>query len=337
MLPPAIETAPPATVAASAVELSFADAARDLATAPPEVASAVADLAAAQREALAATEPLAEIDSHLIEQAVADLRAELRQYRADISAIDAKLRVCAAAPDETALRSCVERFREVNDQYLEHRGARLERLDESAAGILASPLTHELAAAVGRQDAVVAAAQADLAQFGQEVDLATQCVKLLSETHQISASADRFDTALNQTLAEIVRPQPADPPAMLPPLTHIHEQLRLLLAKHWSAGAATSGPIGVTLINPDQLGPLNAQFGLRAVDRALDELERIVDAAFTPPLKAVLTADRGYLLLLPGLTAREALAVAERCRQQMDTTWFEHAGARFRVTLSCSP
>jgi PleD family two-component response regulator len=42
------------------------------------------------------------------------------------------------------------------------------------------------------------------------------------------------------------------------------------------------------------------------------------------------------LLLLPGLTAREALAVVERCRQQMDTTWFEHNGARFRVTISCA-
>jgi diguanylate cyclase (GGDEF)-like protein len=94
--------------------------------------------------------------------------------------------------------------------------------------------------------------------------------------------------------------------------------------------------VAVVLINPDQLGQLNAQFGLEPVDRALDELDRIVAATFTGEQLVAPVAERSYLLLLPGLTVRQALSVVERCRQQMDTTWFERNGARFRVTISCA-
>jgi hypothetical protein len=155
------------------------------------------------------------VDHSVVTQAIAGLRAELTQYRGDIATLDTRLRDCALAPDELAIRACAEQFRAVNDLHLESRGPRLEQIEGAAAQSSARDVTCELAEAVNRQSVVIESAQAELAQLDPETELLEQCQQMLDETQQIAVTASQLDSAIDQTLSEIRRAKPATEPSQI--------------------------------------------------------------------------------------------------------------------------
>jgi hypothetical protein len=160
---------------------------------------------AAGKKSVPQSELPAEADEEAIATAVLGLKTELGHYRGAITAIDARLRDCATAPDEPTVRACAEKLRNVNDRYLEQQETHRERLSaEGPNDEAASAAVREVADAADRQAAVVASVQAELVNLlGPEADLLAQFEQMLGETRQISQTSDELDAALGTALAAI--------------------------------------------------------------------------------------------------------------------------------------
>ncbi len=159
----------------------------------------------------------------------------------------------------------------------------------------------------------------------------------MAETQHISETNAELNATIDHALAEIAQLQPADGPAAGPQAAGdaaAQRELQALLDDFRLADSTGSRRFSVAMLDPDQLGRLNDKFGRPTVDRALEELQRVVRAAMPGQSTAARTPEQIHVLLLPDLAPRAAVGVVEQCRQQIDSTWFEHDGERFRLTTS---
>jgi diguanylate cyclase (GGDEF)-like protein len=281
-------------------------------------------------------ETSAEVDEDAIAGAIEGLRAELKCYRGEIAAVDARLHDCAMAPDEPTVRSCATQLREANHQYLEQQETHRERLSTDSARGDAAAAVRELAHAAERQAGAITASQAELAKLDQETDLLVQCQQMLDETRQISETSDELQAAIGVTLA-VIAPEAVELPPMSSAATDGGRRALVAQIDAWRETSAESNSrFSVAMIDPDQLGQLNEQHSRTVVDRALKVLDRIVQDGLRPGQIAARPKGQSRLLFLPNVTPREAVNVVERCRQQIDATRFQFDEKRLQLTVSCA-
>ncbi|HEV3418264.1 MAG TPA: diguanylate cyclase [Pirellulales bacterium] len=297
---------------------------------------ALASAAARSSGGETAGETSVEVDEDAIAGAIEGLRAELKRYRGEIAAVDARLHDCAIAPDEPTVRSCAEQLREANHQYLEQQVSHRERLSTDSASGEAAAAVRELAHAAERQVGAVTAAQAELTKLDQETDLLVQCQQMLDETRQISETSDELQATIGATLA-VIAPEAAEAPPSNAAATDGGRRELVAQIKAWrQSSAASNSRFSVAILDPDQLGQLNEQHGRAVVDRALNVFDRIVQDGLQAGQIAARPKAQCRLLYLPGLTPREAVTVVERCRQQIDATRFQYDEKPLQLTVSCA-
>ena len=279
----------------------------------------------------------ADVEAWAITAALEGLKAELSRYRGEITTLDARLRDCSLAPDAPLIRSCAEDLRKANTLYLEQHEAHRDRFAPEAVGNPAASAVRELAGAADRQAAVVAAAQVELSDLAVETDLLVQCRQMLDETRQISETSDELQATIGNALRAIA-PGAAISSASEKLAANAAERREFAgrIADWWQAQPARDGKPSVAMIDPDDLGRANEQYGRVAINRALPILDRIINRNLPQGQTAARGTGPSYLLLLPDCSPREAVALVERCRQEIDATEFQHGDAAFRLTVSCA-
>jgi diguanylate cyclase (GGDEF)-like protein len=281
-------------------------------------------------------ETFAEVDENAIAGAIESLRAELKRYRGEIAAVDARLRDCVVSPDEPTVRSCAKQLRNANHQYLGQQENHRERLLIDSASGDASAAIRELAHAAQRQAGAITAAQAELAKLDQETDLLVQCQQMLDETRQISETSEALQTAIGATLA-VTAPEAAESSPTSSAATDGGRRALAAQIETWlQSSAASVSRFSAAIIDPDQLGQLNERHGRTVVDRALKFLDSVVQDGLQPGQMTARPKAQSRLLFLPNVTPREAVNVVERCRQQIDATRFQSDEKRLRLTVSCA-
>jgi len=111
----------------------------------------------------------------------------------------------------------------------------------------------------------------------------------------------------------------------------------LTLRAEWARAARRGGSIGLLMIDVDHFKEYNDHYGHPAGDAVLRQIARIVGDSVRRGGELVARyGGEEFALLLPGADLEAALAVAERCRQQVIDAKIEHRASTTSAWLGVS-
>jgi diguanylate cyclase (GGDEF)-like protein len=322
---------------------------------PPEISPLVSD----QADALPIVAGLDELPADWLVQLAAEgivagslveatahvLRLDIGRYRESLVAGEVKTRSLVAAGDHSGLVRLGDELRRLNQDWLDKQTAAADLLT-LCAGRLGD---HEQPAALLTQSLLDQAVQIRTAcsvlESLETVALPQEQGKSLIEqtTILLAQAHDLRDRVIN-LLALLMRA--GQPPENWPDavrrdiLTALPNRIGLegVLDTWWSGGEQGSRLISAVVLDIDRFGRINQRIGTPAGDRALVALASLIEELLAKDRgfeRLVRLSGQAFLVLLGDTGPHQALTAAERWRQTIEATTFEHQAAEFDLTVSC--
>ncbi len=338
------ETAPPQSEKlpeppAPAVEAVSAPPAAPIEAVAPvvPVPEPVAPAAVKPEPAVAVVEPTAEA----IGASIAGFKAELSRYRDQLSSLDKQMRAGAETQDAAQIKECLTTLRSANDKYLEQQTDAALRFQQHCNTPELEPINRQLGTALDKQAAQVKISNENLADVDLEQNLLMTCQQLLDETSRLVDANHAVRDAVDDIELQMERRGDLPVEADGPPADPVHNlisraQLEATLARFWEQDPKREQPMSVGLVDLDRFRDLNEAHGLNVGDRILDAVAQVVGGVVHGEQRAVRMSALQFLLMLPGVSAREATNVLERIRQHVEATRFECSSGSIAVTVSCA-
>jgi diguanylate cyclase (GGDEF)-like protein len=268
--------------------------------------------------------------------------AELREMLGELSQLDRRLREAVDAPHGEALQACAVSLNETVHRRLELLQRSLSLLHDQTA------LSPELMAQRAALDALVGgltgesnATLADLVglSFGGAQPQESARSLLLAQERVCSACHVYRDLLLDGLLA-VVRAEIGCDSLDL----HLRNDEQTGLAARPGLetavldlqGKESLAQSAAVLVDVDQLGKVNKEFGVLTGDLVIGALAEFLASARRPNWLAARVAGQQFILLCGGARPHEAAEAAERVRQSIEKTTFRHGGKTIRVTVSAA-
>jgi diguanylate cyclase len=334
----AIPAPEPAPVEKTPVAPAPPEPAPPVAAAPePAIPAVVASIAALPEQEAAEPEP----EEATVGASIAEFKAELSRYRDQLSSLDKQMRDGAEKQDATQIKECLSTLRSANNQYLETHEDATGRFQARCQTPEFEPVKQRLGAALDKQAELVKRSNENLAEVDLENNLLMSCQQLLDETSRLVNANHAMRDTLEDVELQLARtgdlPAAAgDPPADAQNNLISRSQLEAAVAECWAKDPDHKNPMSVGLVDLDRFRDLNDAHGPSVGDRVLDAIAQLVGAAARDDQRAVRMTAQQFLLMFPGIPAREATNVLERIRQHVEATRFESSSGSIAVTVSCA-
>jgi len=285
------------------------------------------------------------VANSLVEATAHVLRLDIGRYREALVCGEVNTRSLAAAGDIKGLARLGDDLRRLNQDWLDKQTAAADLLTQ-CAGRLGD---HEQPAALLTQSLLDQAVQIRAAlSVLESLETATQPQQqgktLVEQTTILLTQTHALRDRVIDLLALLMRAgQPPDnwPDAVRRDLlTALPNRIGLeaLLDAWWSGGEQGSRLTSAVLLDIDRFGRVNQRLGTPAGDRALLALGGLVEESLAKDRgleRLVRLAGQSFLVLLGDTGPHQALTAAERWRQTIEATTFEHQHAEFDLTVSC--
>ncbi len=280
-----------------------------------------------------------------VEGAVQVLRLEVGRYREHLVAAEERGRELALGADVNGLKLLAGDLQIINRDWLERQSA--------ATGMLA-----ERAGRLGDHEAVAVALEQVLLDQAAEIQATCTALETQGTLSEVDGGAkqllegigalldrahalrDRMLDLLATLLRTGERLETMTPAGQLDPETGLPNRtgLESALMKWWRDDKERSRPLSVVLVDIDRFSRLNQRLGARLGDQTIVALSKL----FHELVRSDDSADRlarisgeSFVIVMGDAGPREALTAAERLRQTVEATTFDHQGAEFELTISC--
>lgn len=170
---------------------------------------------------------------------------------------------------------------------------------------------------------------------GHRVPVEVSAAVLRDESGRVTGAVEVFhDDSHRQELAEQLGA--AEVAALVDPLTGIGNRrlLHRALAGHDSDYRRYGRPFAVLFADIDHFKSLNDRLGHDVGDKVLQLVAHTLQRCVRPGDTVGRWGGEEFLVLAPASTPGEALALADRVRSLISSTWLDADGSRVSVTLS---
>lgn len=262
-----------------------------------------------------------------------DFMRGISDFRAQLSALDQRIRTCAKMPDAQQIEGCVQEFREANHRYLVQTSEVKDRLNqvESEAANCAREAIQQ---ALDMQVAEVRLTAVKLDQLDVAADPAGSCESLLNTANALATTNDKLRDELALAQRELQPEQ--DPEEAIEPtldeLTQIpsRQMFDLELRRQLKRDEA----FYFAIADVDHCNQLNLSYGPAVTDEILKAIARIVAASARGQCRAARYSGQQFAVIFPAYELADAAEVVERIRQIIHLTEFKHEDTRLDVSVS---
>lgn len=275
------------------------------------------------------------------ELSIEDLQDRIDQYGNQVCSVDAALRAHADDPDADAIKSCVDTLQDVNKEYLGRRDESheaFEQLHADSKGL--DGIQTAIQNQTQRIDRTCRAAE-DF-DFDEEADLAEGCRRMVSETSGLLDANDHLHDALDEAKVAAARSgdglESLDPSAREDPLTGLLNRMGL---EAWLADWRENDPhqsrqLSVVMIDIDQFGRINEQYGREVGDVVLREFAALLRTDDHEDEIVARVGGQRFLYVFPDQDIRFTTDAIERLRQTIELVHFRREDIDIQLTASCA-
>ncbi len=263
-------------------------------------------------------------------------------YHDRLGKIDGEIRARARNGDARGMESALQAFRGITEAYLEERQTAWSRFaelhgDREDLG----DLNRQLDAALEEEGARVTQAGRVAGGTQPTGDLEGRCQRMIAETSRLASAGRRVRDAIEGISARV-----ACHDRWLDQATEVLREDRLTglparlgfeaeLARWWRHDPHRTQPLAVVLVEVDHYARIDEQDGMEAGSGVLQVLARILREEVREAGNVARCASCRFAILLPGKLVREAVELAERIRQVVESTHFQSSEEEIQVTTSC--
>jgi diguanylate cyclase (GGDEF)-like protein len=267
--------------------------------------------------------------------------SEVEQFHERLATADDRLRECAENPQRNTVEACLKDLIEATEEYVQQRDQACQRLHELAAeqpGGSASQggLEQALDCEAQHIQAAGAAAQA----FDYDADLRHGCRHIIDETSRLLDASHHVREALARTMVGQLHnnPELLDPQAERDTITGALNRVGLdnLLAQWLRNDPQHQRRLAAGLVDLDQFGRINTEYGQRLGDRVLRAAAQILQGECPGDGEVARLCSHTFVVLLPEADTRTAVDLIERARQTIEHARLEYRQTEIRVTASCA-
>ena len=275
---------------------------------------------------------------NLTEVSVNDFMRGISDFRAQLSALDQRVRNCAKSPDTRQIEGCVQEFRAANSRYLEQTSEVKDRLEQAqpSASEVASNAREAMEQALALQLAEVRNTEGKLSQLNIAADPHGSCETLLNTAHALASSNDKLrdelELAKRNLQPESDIPSEEESISMLDELTQIpnRQMFDLEIRRQTKRGESFC----IALADLDHCGQLNLSYGPAVTDEILKAIAKIVAASARGECRAARYSGQQFAVLFPNYQLAETALAVENIRQIIHLTEFKHDETRLNVSVS---
>lgn len=258
-------------------------------------------------------------------------------FRAQLSALDLRIRNCAKSPDSRQIEGCVQEFREANSRYLEQTTEVKDRLNKSESTESKSKAgTREaIQQALAHQVQEVKLTEVKLTQLDIAADPEGSCETLLSTAHALASSNDKLRDEMVLAKRNLQPEREADEEETilaLDEMTQIpsRQMFDLELRRQTKRGEE----FYLAIVDVDHCSQLNLNYGPAVVDEVIKAIARIVAASARGGCRAARYTGQQFAVLFPDYEIADVAQAVERIRQIIQLTEFKHDETRLEVSVS---
>jgi len=292
------------------------------------------------QEPPSAADPLRELSPG--EESVEMLHGTVERYNRQLAEVDDRLRECGDSGDATGMKTCLDSLHVANQEYLVAREEaheaflrlyREQREFESLCG--------RLEKATDEQVAQIRQTNVAIEQMDCGADVAEGCRQMIGEASKLLETSHQVRDVVVEAVVCVARSEDRvgslDEPECRDALTGLASRagLEKELEAWWAGDPHRSKPLCVVMVDLDQFGHVNEQFGTKAGDRVLRAVGQLMAAEARDRATAARLCGQRFLLLFTDCDARLATNVAERVRQKIDVSHLRCGPSEIRVTVSC--
>ncbi len=275
-----------------------------------------------------------------VQAALEEFDAELNRYRAQLAEMDDQIRGCAEIPELTAVTTCRDGFRGVNQEYLQNQTGFLERLQQTT-DIAPDPFCKWLSAAVASQTEQVRAVDDQLGSIDLQANILSGCQQLLDGADQLAEANSGLCDVLGHAREELSRREQDLLSDAATDQDNLHNlasraALERALTEWWREDPEHTRSLTMGLIEVDQFSRIHEQFGARASSNVLQALATLVTSVTRGDDLAALSGGQRLLIMFPDTAARSATSAVERVRQTIDATQFLKGAEAVAVAVTCA-
>ncbi len=310
---------------------------------PESKAAEPADNTSPPPAAVKTPQPVDEADGEVLDASAEDLLEGLKQFRAQISGLDTKVRQCSKNSETREIQACVREFQEANAQYLNHSEETAERLKQQEhEGAESSKISDQMLDAIARQTEHVRTTATELEAIDVENNPQAGCGKLLAETNHLASANSQLTGELTAARIEVARQQghleDLDDEMLIDELTGIPNRVALeaTLESFWNAETTSEQTLTVAMCDIDRCDDLNGQSGVEVIDRLIQAVAGEIIRALEGEEFAARYQGQRFAILYPGREPSEATERVEAIRQMLEVTNFQSDEGAVQVTMSCA-
>ncbi len=279
----------------------------------------------------------------LAEAAVKELKDQVRQFHDKLSEHDSQLRDEATPRSPKKVEPCLKAFRQTNADHLatlQQAKSNLERAGCEKEEL--RNLLDNLIASVEKQTERIKEANEASQQFDYEGNLADECRQMVDVTMKLLSAGHQFRDTVDETAAELARSEDrlgsADSLARVDALTGVIDRLGLEahLRQLWENDPHRQRPLAVGILDLDNFGKVNEQFGQARGDRILRAFAQMLESKSGHESKVARMAGQRFALVIPDADLRSAVAEMERLRQTAEAMKYKMGDEEIQVTVSCA-
>jgi diguanylate cyclase (GGDEF)-like protein len=276
------------------------------------------------------------------EAAVEEFHREVVHYDDQLGAVDEMLRQFAASPDTVGIEACLNSLWDATQKYLENREVVYKQLDETCPQGEAAAVHDGIHAALRLQDAEIEMAAQGIKSFDYQNDLESGCGQMIGRTNHLVNANHQLRDAIEVAMLETARSEDrlGQPGAAVrnDPLTGICSRsgLEAALLDWWRNDPQRIRRLAVAMLDLDQFGRINEQFGYRTGDETLRAIGQLLDKERQGEATVARFAGQRFVFLFPDADVRYTTNVAERLRQLIENAQFCRRDDIIRLTVSCA-
>jgi diguanylate cyclase (GGDEF)-like protein len=296
---------------------------------PEESAPPAEAISSAARKSEAPSEPES--------ASVDDFMRGISAFRAQLSALDLRIRNCAKSPDTRQIEGCVQEFRKANTCYLEQTSEVKDRLNraESIESKIANDAREAIQQALEIQVQEVKLTEVKLTQLNIEADPEGSCETLLNTAHALSSSNDKLRDEMVLAKRDL---QPEPEPEQEEVVLELDEMTQIPSRQMFDVELQREIKRGETfclaIVDVDHCSQLNLNYGPAVIDEVLKAIARIVAASARGGCRAARYSGQQFSVLFPAYELADVAQAVERIRQIIQLTEFKHDETCLDVSVS---
>lgn len=289
---------------------------------------------AAQPEPPHSSAPIPIEEQNAVGLAISEFKAELVHYRDQLSELDDRIQQCGDAASAENLEQCASDLKQVNSDYLDKQGDRVEQLDvsdPSLTEVVASvhqtldEQSEQIEATNSRVDALDL--NSDPEQTYQQ--LRNETVTLVESSNETSQKCGQAE----QQLATVIEESAAPPKDSTDESPDGESDIEQALSEWSQENPDRSRQMLLAKIEIDHFEQVAAEFG-EATNLMMQAIGDLVSRHVG--LGCVRPSETSYVIMFPDRASADVTTSVEQIRQEIEHTQWQSGEDKLRVTASCA-